>query len=288
MTAPQPASPKSPLRPPLPRRRRIQSATAHAIDQGGPPPRPGTARRNRRLTIRAYRRRSGVRGPASKTRSRPSAPREEFSRSCPIPSAPPPSASPSSPPSASAPAATTRTSPTPPRSEPAPWARQRRGFRRQNVGDRVFFEIGFLRPDAESRRRSTARSPGCSARSDNGPFTVEGDADERGTREYDLALGARRAAATKGLSGRPWHPEGSRIRTIELRQGTPRRRLQRHFVLVAEPPGGDRPRPRRRGVTASRPSKGTRVGLRAPSPSAGAGRAGSGQPAERTAPQFCR
>ena len=28
-------------------------------------------------------------------------------------------------------------------------------------------------------------------------FTIEGHADERGTREYNLALGARRAAATR-------------------------------------------------------------------------------------------
>jgi len=65
-----------------------------------------------------------------------------------------------------------------------------------NVGDRVFFETD-----------STALTPQAMATLDrqvqwlgqygNYAFTIEGHADERGTREYNLALGARRATAVR-------------------------------------------------------------------------------------------
>lgn len=65
-----------------------------------------------------------------------------------------------------------------------------------NVGDRIFFETD------SSSLTTTARSTLDSqatwlARYTRYPITVEGHADERGTREYNLALGARRAAATR-------------------------------------------------------------------------------------------
>ena len=65
-----------------------------------------------------------------------------------------------------------------------------------NVGDRVFFDFdkSDLRPDAIDtlNRQSDWMSA-------NGSITVaiEGHCDERGTREYNLALGERRAAAAK-------------------------------------------------------------------------------------------
>jgi peptidoglycan-associated lipoprotein len=65
-----------------------------------------------------------------------------------------------------------------------------------NVGDRVFFETD-----------SSALTPQASATLDRQvqwlnqypryTFTIEGHADERGTREYNLALGARRATAVR-------------------------------------------------------------------------------------------
>ena len=72
----------------------------------------------------------------------------------------------------------------------------------------------------------------------NYTFTIEGHADERGTREYNIALGARRAQAVRDYlasRGIQRRPHAHRL----LRQGTPGRGLQRHLVLVAEPPRRD-------------------------------------------------
>lgn len=65
-----------------------------------------------------------------------------------------------------------------------------------NVGDRVFFDYdqSDLRPDARAtveRQAQWLRTyPGVQV-------TVQGHADERGTREYNLALGERRATAVR-------------------------------------------------------------------------------------------
>ena len=65
-----------------------------------------------------------------------------------------------------------------------------------SVGDRVFFETDQTDLTDRRRRRSTSRPPGSTAiRRYN--FTVEGHADERGTREYNFALGSRRAENVK-------------------------------------------------------------------------------------------
>ncbi len=65
-----------------------------------------------------------------------------------------------------------------------------------NVGDRIFFDT-----DSSSVRADAAqtldRQAQWLARYPNYSVTVEGHADERGTREYNLALGARRAASAK-------------------------------------------------------------------------------------------
>jgi peptidoglycan-associated lipoprotein len=66
----------------------------------------------------------------------------------------------------------------------------------QVVGDRVFFALDEYTLDGEDQetlRRQAEwlqANPGMSA-------TVEGHADERGTREYNLALGARRANSVR-------------------------------------------------------------------------------------------
>jgi peptidoglycan-associated lipoprotein len=65
-----------------------------------------------------------------------------------------------------------------------------------NVGDRIFFDTNStaIRPDAQTTLTKQAQWLN---RYPNYSITIEGHADERGTREYNLALGARRAAATR-------------------------------------------------------------------------------------------
>ncbi|MFC7333292.1 peptidoglycan-associated lipoprotein Pal [Rhodocista pekingensis] len=65
-----------------------------------------------------------------------------------------------------------------------------------NVGDRVFF--GFDRFDLTPEATATLdRQAAWLKQYPNVTVTVEGHADERGTREYNLALGERRATAVK-------------------------------------------------------------------------------------------
>jgi peptidoglycan-associated lipoprotein len=65
-----------------------------------------------------------------------------------------------------------------------------------NVGDRVFFETDQtdLTPQARETLDKQAQWLG---RYNRYSFTIEGHADERGTREYNLALGARRAQTVR-------------------------------------------------------------------------------------------
>ena len=76
----------------------------------------------------------------------------------------------------------------------------------QNVGDRVFFE--YDKSDITDRDRQTLQKQAAwLQRYPTVVLTIEGHCDERGTREYNLALGARRAQAVKdylaslGVSG---------------------------------------------------------------------------------------
>jgi peptidoglycan-associated lipoprotein len=65
-----------------------------------------------------------------------------------------------------------------------------------NVGDRVFF--GFDRSDLTPEARATLdRQSAWLKQYPNVSVTIEGHADERGTREYNLALGERRSNAVK-------------------------------------------------------------------------------------------
>ena len=88
-----------------------------------------------------------------------------------------------------------------------------------NVGDRVFFEsdsseltqqsIGTLEKQAQWLRTYPQYS-----------FLVEGHADERGTREYNIALGAHRAQTVRDyLASRGIDP--SRMRTISYGKERP-------------------------------------------------------------------
>ena len=63
-----------------------------------------------------------------------------------------------------------------------------------NVGDRVFFESDSSELTMQSRATLDKQAQWLQQYA-NYTFTVEGHADERGTREYNIALGARRAQA---------------------------------------------------------------------------------------------
>ena len=88
-----------------------------------------------------------------------------------------------------------------------------------NVGDRVFFEsdsseltpqsIGTLEKQAQWLQVYNQYT-----------FTIEGHADERGTREYNIALGARRAQTVREyLASRGVPPQ--RMRTISYGKERP-------------------------------------------------------------------
>jgi peptidoglycan-associated lipoprotein len=88
-----------------------------------------------------------------------------------------------------------------------------------NVGERVYFDFDqyTVREDAkpilDAQAAWLARYPGVRVR-------LEGNADERGTREYNLALGARRAEAVRDyLVSRGVAP--SRIETISYGKERP-------------------------------------------------------------------
>ena len=88
-----------------------------------------------------------------------------------------------------------------------------------NVGDRVFFESdqSSLTPQARATLDNQAQ---WLARYSQYTFTVEGHADERGTREYNIALGARRAQTVREyLSSRGVNPQ--RMRTISYGKERP-------------------------------------------------------------------
>ena len=62
----------------------------------------------------------------------------------------------------------------------------------QNVGDRVFFELDKSELSQEARQ-TLDRQAAWLKRYPTVHLMVEGHCDERGTREYNMALGARRA-----------------------------------------------------------------------------------------------
>jgi len=69
---------------------------------------------------------------------------------------------------------------------------------KQNVGDRVFFDTDQSGINAEGRQ-TLQRQADWLKRYPNLTVTIEGHCDERGLREYNLALGDRRATAAKDM-----------------------------------------------------------------------------------------
>ncbi|MCO6388174.1 peptidoglycan-associated lipoprotein Pal [Aliihoeflea sp. 40Bstr573] len=88
-----------------------------------------------------------------------------------------------------------------------------------NVGDRIFFDTDstVIRADAQ---QTLARQAQWLNQYGNYGITVEGHADERGTREYNLALSARRAAATRDYLASQG-VAANRIRTISYGKERP-------------------------------------------------------------------
>jgi peptidoglycan-associated lipoprotein len=88
-----------------------------------------------------------------------------------------------------------------------------------SVGDRVFFDTDSTELNAAGQATLDKQAAWLNQYG-RYSFTVEGHADERGTREYNFALGARRAESTKnyliakGISS-------SRIKTISYGKERP-------------------------------------------------------------------
>ena len=67
-----------------------------------------------------------------------------------------------------------------------------------NVGDRIFFDFDKFELRSVARR-TLARQAEWLRSNPNVTVTVEGHTDERGTREYNIALGERRAVTVKNF-----------------------------------------------------------------------------------------
>jgi len=105
----------------------------------------------------------------------------------------------------------------------------------QNVGDRVFFDYDKSDIKAEGRQ-VLQRQADWLKKYSNVTVTVEGHCDERGTREYNLALGERRATAVKKMLVALGVP-ASRVSTISYGKERPAvvdrtRRLMRRIVAA--------------------------------------------------------
>lgn len=89
----------------------------------------------------------------------------------------------------------------------------------QNVGDRVFFQTDQSNLDGSAR--ATLRNQAQWLSQNSGVnLIIEGHADERGTREYNLALGARRANAVRDFLISEG-VNGSRLQTISYGKERP-------------------------------------------------------------------
>ena len=88
-----------------------------------------------------------------------------------------------------------------------------------NVGDRVYFDLDSYSVRAEAQPRLDAQAQWLQ-RYPSVTVRIEGNADERGTREYNLALGARRAESVRTYLINRGIPAG-RIDTISFGKERP-------------------------------------------------------------------
>jgi peptidoglycan-associated lipoprotein len=92
----------------------------------------------------------------------------------------------------------------------------------QSVGqgrDRIFFDTDRFNVDTEDQATLQAQAQWL-ARYPNTRITVEGHADERGTRDYNLALGERRANSAKNYLG-SLGIDAARIQTVSYGKERP-------------------------------------------------------------------
>ena len=87
------------------------------------------------------------------------------------------------------------------------------------VGDRVFFETDSTELTSAGQATLDKQAAWLN-RYPRYTFTIEGHADERGTREYNFALGARRAETTKDYLIARGVP-ASRMKTISFGKERP-------------------------------------------------------------------
>ncbi|WP_299177639.1 peptidoglycan-associated lipoprotein Pal [uncultured Brevundimonas sp.] len=88
-----------------------------------------------------------------------------------------------------------------------------------NVGDRIYFDLDSYEVRSEAMPRLDAQAQWL-MRYPQVTVRIEGNADERGTREYNLALGARRAEAVRTYLINRGIPAG-RIDTISYGKERP-------------------------------------------------------------------
>ncbi len=89
----------------------------------------------------------------------------------------------------------------------------------ENIGNRVWFEVDSAELSSRARATLDAQVTWLS-RYPQYALTIEGHADERGTREYNIALGSRRAIAVRNyLVARGF--ERGRIRTLSYGKERP-------------------------------------------------------------------
>ena len=89
----------------------------------------------------------------------------------------------------------------------------------ENVGDRVFFQTDQASIDGGSRNTLRAQAEWL-AQNASVTLTIEGHADERGTRDYNIALGARRANAVRDFLISQG-VDGARLQTISYGKERP-------------------------------------------------------------------
>jgi peptidoglycan-associated lipoprotein len=89
----------------------------------------------------------------------------------------------------------------------------------QTVGDRVLFAVDQSTLSPEARTILQGQAGWLQTNSDYA-IIIEGHADEQGTREYNLALGARRAAAVQQFLASQGVPSG-RMKTISYGKERP-------------------------------------------------------------------
>ena len=87
------------------------------------------------------------------------------------------------------------------------------------VGDRIFFAVDQSTLSAEAQATLQAQANWLLANTDY-TATIEGHADEQGTREYNIALGARRATAVREYLIDRGIP-GSRLTTVSYGKERP-------------------------------------------------------------------